>query len=59
MVGFAPRGAGRYVLFGEDESSDCTWHEPPADMLAGAPAWRQRDRPDMTRALECAGLNRP
>ncbi|MGA5895387.1 hypothetical protein [Streptomyces venetus] len=37
--GFARRGEGRYVLFGEDESSDGTWHEPPVDMLAGAPAW--------------------
>ncbi|MGW6646854.1 hypothetical protein [Streptomyces iakyrus] len=37
--GFAPRGAGRYVLFGEDESSGCKWHQPPVDMLAGAPAW--------------------
>ncbi|WP_298562103.1 hypothetical protein [Streptomyces luteogriseus] len=37
--GFAPRGEGRYVLFGEDESSGVKWHEPPVDMLAGAPGW--------------------
>ncbi|MFF7489185.1 hypothetical protein ACH4MW_05910 [Streptomyces luteogriseus] len=37
--GFAPRGEGRYVLFGEDESSGVKWHEPPVDMLAGAPDW--------------------
>jgi hypothetical protein len=37
--GFSPCGEGRYVLFGEDESSDVTWHEPPVDMLAGAPDW--------------------
>ncbi|UJV38808.1 hypothetical protein [Streptomyces sp. AMCC400023] len=36
---FAPRGAGRYVLFGEDESSGVKWHEPPIDMFAGAPDW--------------------
>ncbi|MFJ5730707.1 hypothetical protein [Streptomyces paradoxus] len=41
--GFVPRGAGRYVLFGEDESSGCKWHEPPVDMLAGAPAWLPHD----------------
>ncbi|MEH0663385.1 hypothetical protein QA860_37835 [Streptomyces stelliscabiei] len=34
---FAQRGAGRYVLYGEDESSQVKWHEPPVDMLAGAP----------------------
>ncbi|MFJ3445320.1 hypothetical protein ACIPM2_29540 [Streptomyces sp. NPDC086081] len=34
-----PRGEGRWVLFGEDESSGCKWHEPPVDLLAGAPAW--------------------
>ncbi|MFG3039280.1 hypothetical protein ACGFYZ_20525 [Streptomyces sp. NPDC048330] len=32
-------GEGRYVLYGEDESSDAKWHEPPVDMLAGGPAW--------------------
>ncbi|MCT4354104.1 hypothetical protein M5362_13280 [Streptomyces sp. Je 1-79] len=30
---------GRYVLFGEDESSGVKWHRPPVDMLAGAPDW--------------------
>ncbi|WP_033308890.1 hypothetical protein RFN58_40895 [Streptomyces iakyrus] len=40
---FAPRGAGRYVLYGEDESSGCKWHRPPVDMLAGAPAWLPHD----------------
>ncbi|MET9622324.1 MULTISPECIES: hypothetical protein [unclassified Streptomyces] len=30
---------GRYVLYGEDESSAAKWHQPPVDMLAGAPAW--------------------
>ncbi|MFH8412884.1 hypothetical protein [Streptomyces collinus] len=39
----APRGAGRYVLYGEDESSGCKWHQPPVDMLAGAPAWLPHD----------------
>ncbi|MFF0561552.1 hypothetical protein [Streptomyces sp. NPDC004266] len=33
------RGDGRYVLYGEDESSETKWHEPPVDMLAGGPAW--------------------
>ncbi|MFJ8630791.1 hypothetical protein [Streptomyces sp. NPDC093568] len=33
------RGEGRFVLYGEDESSDVKWHEPPVDMLAGAPNW--------------------
>ncbi|MFF7736386.1 hypothetical protein [Streptomyces sp. NPDC007984] len=37
--GLAPRGEGRYVLFGEDESSGVKWHRPPVDMLAGAPDW--------------------
>ncbi|MFJ6718331.1 hypothetical protein [Streptomyces sp. NPDC091259] len=31
------RGEGRYVLYGEDESSAVKWHEPAVDMLAGAP----------------------
>ncbi|MFJ9850596.1 hypothetical protein [Streptomyces sp. NPDC101150] len=30
---------GRFVLYGEDESSDVKWHQPPIDMLAGAPDW--------------------
>ncbi|MEU3933753.1 hypothetical protein AB0E85_17180 [Streptomyces sp. NPDC029044] len=41
--GLAMRGAGRYVLFGEDESSGCKWHQPPVDLLAGAPAWLPHD----------------
>lgn len=36
---FSRIGAGRYVLFGEDESSHVKWHEPPVDMLAGGPDW--------------------
>ncbi|MFD7628242.1 hypothetical protein ACFV7Q_19750 [Streptomyces sp. NPDC059851] len=32
-------GGGRYVLYGEDESSGVKWHEPPVDMLAGGPDW--------------------
>ncbi|MGW1957685.1 hypothetical protein ACWCPI_33900 [Streptomyces sp. NPDC001920] len=33
------RGEGRFVLYGEDESSGVKWHEPPIDMLAGGPGW--------------------
>lgn len=36
---FSRVGEGRYVLFGEDESSGCKWHTPPVDMLAGGPDW--------------------
>jgi hypothetical protein len=36
---FSRLGDGRYVLYGEDESSDCKWHEPPVDMLSGGPDW--------------------
>ncbi|MFJ2744955.1 hypothetical protein ACIO3O_35460 [Streptomyces sp. NPDC087440] len=32
-------GDGRYVLYGEDESSAVKWHEPAIDVLAGAPDW--------------------
>ncbi|MFD4461593.1 hypothetical protein [Nocardia sp. NPDC058480] len=32
-------GAGRFVLYGEDEASKVKWHQPPIDMLAGAPDW--------------------
>ncbi|MFJ7077300.1 hypothetical protein [Streptomyces sp. NPDC098781] len=32
-------GEGRFVLYGEDESSDVKWHRPPIDMLAGCPDW--------------------
>ncbi|MCT9088858.1 hypothetical protein N4G70_08255 [Streptomyces sp. ASQP_92] len=35
----ARMGEGRFVLYGEDESSDVKWHKPPIDMLAGAPDW--------------------
>ncbi|WP_060879792.1 hypothetical protein [Streptomyces scabiei] len=37
--GCARRGEGRYVLFGEDESSAVKWYRPPVDMLVGAPEW--------------------
>ncbi|MEV5321201.1 hypothetical protein AB0K92_26740 [Streptomyces sp. NPDC052687] len=30
-------GEGRYVLYGEDESSGVKWYDPPIDMLAGGP----------------------
>ncbi|MDG5807643.1 hypothetical protein P9869_34310 [Streptomyces ossamyceticus] len=36
---FEQRGEGRYVLYGEDESSGVKWHEPQVDMLADAPDW--------------------
>ncbi|MFD0266384.1 hypothetical protein ACFVGY_07295 [Streptomyces sp. NPDC127106] len=36
-------GSGRYVLYGEDESSEVKWHEPPVDMLAGGPDWLPRE----------------
>ncbi|CAL9637754.1 hypothetical protein [Streptomyces sp. enrichment culture] len=32
-------GEGRFVLYGEDESSKVKWHTPPIDMLAGGPDW--------------------
>ncbi|MFJ3925297.1 hypothetical protein [Streptomyces sp. NPDC090022] len=32
-------GEGRYVLYGEDESSGVKWHEPAVDMLAQGPDW--------------------
>lgn len=32
-------GEGRFVLYGEDESSGVKWHKPPIDMLAGGPDW--------------------
>ncbi|MEU8465362.1 hypothetical protein [Streptomyces sp. NPDC029003] len=35
----ARRGEGRYVLYGEDESSGVKWHEPRIDLLAGGPDW--------------------
>ncbi|WP_326793414.1 hypothetical protein OHA79_39575 [Streptomyces sp. NBC_00841] len=36
-------GAGRFVLYGEDEASDVKWHEPLIDMLAGGPDWLPYD----------------
>lgn len=36
---FSRLGEGRYVLFGEDESSGVKWHGTPIDMLAGGPDW--------------------
>ncbi|MFJ8660126.1 hypothetical protein [Streptomyces sp. NPDC093795] len=36
-------GEGRYVLYGEDESSGVKWNEPPIDMLAGGPDWLPYD----------------
>lgn len=40
----APMGHERYVLYGEDESSDVKWHEPAIDMLAQAPDWLPFER---------------
>jgi hypothetical protein len=37
-------GDGRYVLYGEDESSGVKWHEPAIDVLAGAPGWLPFER---------------
>src|SRR5690606_20923215 len=37
------RGDGRFVLYGEDESSGVKWHDPPIDVLAGAPDWLPHD----------------
>ncbi|WP_418958956.1 hypothetical protein [Streptomyces tritici] len=36
---FSRLGDGRYVLYGEDESSGVKWYEPEIDMLAGGPDW--------------------
>ncbi|MER7466921.1 hypothetical protein [Streptomyces sp. NPDC097981] len=36
-------GQGRFVLYGEDESSGVKWHEPTADMLAQGPDWLPYD----------------
>ncbi|MFC9792846.1 hypothetical protein ACFVJI_09420 [Streptomyces sp. NPDC127584] len=36
---FQHLGEGRYLLYGEDESSAVKWHEPSIDMLAQAPDW--------------------
>ncbi|KPI33113.1 hypothetical protein OV450_6766 [Actinobacteria bacterium OV450] len=35
----ARMGRGRFVLYGEDESSAVKWHEPRVDMLAHGPDW--------------------
>ena len=40
----ARMGEGRFVLYGEDESSEVKWHEPAVDMLAGAPDWLPHDK---------------
>ncbi|WP_369382783.1 hypothetical protein [Streptomyces sp. cg36] len=40
----APMGQGRYVLYGEDESSGVKWHRPTIDMLARAPHWLPFER---------------
>ncbi|WP_278266156.1 hypothetical protein [Nocardia sp. AG03] len=32
-------GVDRFVLYGEDETSQVKWHDPTIDMLAGAPEW--------------------
>ncbi|MFF8507810.1 hypothetical protein ACF064_06940 [Streptomyces sp. NPDC015492] len=36
---FERLGEGRYLLYGEDESSAVKWHKPAVDMLAQAPDW--------------------
>ncbi|WP_435188926.1 hypothetical protein [Streptomyces sp. bgisy126] len=36
-------GEGRFVLYGEDESSGVKWHGTPIDMLAGGPDWLPYD----------------
>ncbi|MFD9722709.1 hypothetical protein [Streptomyces sp. NPDC059072] len=36
---FQQVGEGRFLLYGEDESSAVKWHEPAIDMLAQAPDW--------------------
>ncbi|WP_405754588.1 hypothetical protein [Streptomyces sp. NBC_00073] len=35
----ARMGRGRFVLYGEDESSGVKWHEPRVDVLAQGPDW--------------------
>lgn len=39
----ARMGRGRFVLYGEDESSGVKWHEPAVDMLAQGPDWLPYD----------------
>ncbi|MFE2322706.1 hypothetical protein ACFXD5_02015 [Streptomyces sp. NPDC059385] len=41
---FQQVGEGRYVLYGEDESSAVKWHDPAIDMLAQAPDWLPYER---------------
>ncbi|MGW3559769.1 hypothetical protein ACWDNT_20765 [Streptomyces sp. NPDC000963] len=36
-------GEGRFVLYGEDESSGVKWHGTPIDVLAGGPDWLPYD----------------
>ncbi|MFJ8039524.1 hypothetical protein ACIRBX_03290 [Kitasatospora sp. NPDC096147] len=36
---FESLGEGRFVLYGEDESSAVKWYEPAIDVLAGGPDW--------------------
>lgn len=42
-MGMARYGGGRYLLFGEDESSYTKWHKTPIDVLADAPDWLPLD----------------
>ena len=37
-------GEGQAVLFGDDEAGETKWHEPPIDVLAGAPDWLPYER---------------
>ncbi|MFF4852217.1 hypothetical protein [Streptomyces sp. NPDC001194] len=37
-------GGGRFVLYGEDESSGVKWHRPTIDMLAQGPDWLPYER---------------
>ncbi|KMO97045.1 hypothetical protein [Streptomyces roseus] len=37
-------GQGRFVLYGEDESSQVKWHKPAIDMLAQAPDWLPHEK---------------
>ncbi|MFK0046515.1 hypothetical protein ACIQU4_20895 [Streptomyces sp. NPDC090741] len=40
----ARMGQGRFVLYGEDESSGVKWHKPAVDMLAQGPDWLPYDK---------------
>ncbi|MFF0412959.1 hypothetical protein ACFYUY_21270 [Kitasatospora sp. NPDC004745] len=47
------RGDGRFVLYGEDESSGVKWHEPAIDVLAGGPDWLPHEElRDLIQAYE-------